>query len=175
MNLSLLRENKASTDEVGWSGHFRSTNNLTISHVEVECFIRKVHFLSTFNCWMSIIFLISWLNTTEYQDLLSCNLVAAGVQQPQAVALGNVVDDFPLILLDFVDFNIAYELERLISAHILDICTVLKLLATEHKYVLVIEGGHTEALSSVIHCRDLGPCIVLEAVHLAGREALNLG
>ena len=58
---------------------------------------------------MSIVLLIRGLDASEYQNLLPCYLIAAGVQQPDAVVFGYVVDSLPLILLDLIHFHLIYE------------------------------------------------------------------
>ena len=117
---------------------------------------------------MCVVLLVCWLDSSEYQNLLPCYLITAGVQQPDAVVFGYVVDSLPLILLNLIHFNLIYEFEWLTVRHVVNRCAaVLKLLASESEYVLVVEGAHTEALFSMIHLGDLGPFVFLHVVHLA--------
>lgn len=88
---------------------------------------------------MSIVLLIRWLDSSEYQNLLPCHLIAAGVQQSDAVVFGNVVYRLPQILLNLIHFHVIYEFEWLTVRHVVYRCVILKLLPSECKYVLVIE------------------------------------
>jgi hypothetical protein len=88
---------------------------------------------------MGIVLLIRGLNSSEYQDLLPCYLIAARIQQSDAVVFGYVVDSLPLILLDLIYFHLIYEFEWLTVRDIMYRCAVLKLLPSESEYVLVIE------------------------------------
>ena len=170
MDLSLLREDEASTHEVGGSAHFWSTHNLTISHVEVACLTGQVDFSAAFRGRVSpsTNFLFSRrLDPAEYEYFLAGDLVAAGVQEAEAAALGDVVDHLPLVLLDLVHLHVAHEGEGLLRGQRGEGMRVMELLTSEYEYVLVIKGAHPEALSGMIHRGYLGPLVILEAVHLA--------
>ena len=88
---------------------------------------------------MGVVLLIRGLDTSEYQDLLPCYLIAAGVQQPDSVVFGYVVDSLPLILLNLINFHLIYEFEWLTQRDVVYRGAVLKLLPSECEYILVIE------------------------------------
>ena len=139
MDLTLLRENGGTTDEVRGSCHLGAAHNLAICHVEIESLVRQADLLSALDCRMSIVLLIRRLDSSEYQNLLPCYLIAARVQKPDPVVFGYVVDSLPLIFLNLINFHLIYEFEWLTLRDVVYRGAVLKLLPSECEYVLVIE------------------------------------